>query len=214
MAASYDDSARLKSERLAKIAQKLRGKSKRPSRLVPLVFMTDPSRVERLPETLAALPNNCAVIYRHFGKPRRTIIAKLLREVTYARGQQLLIGGGDVKLAKAVKADGVHFKRDAKLVGPQKLRVENADMVITMAGLKGGENYEAPLTCLDGLFISAIFPSQSPSAGVPMGVSALTDACKNLDAPVFALGGINITNAKQLISSGATGFAAISGLLS
>ena len=212
MAASYDDSARLKSERLAKIAKNLRRKSKRPSRLAPLVFMTDPSRVKHLPEALASLPNESAIIYRHFGAPKRAIIAKLLREVTRARGQQLLIGGGDVKLAKAVKADGVHFKRDGKLVGPQKLHTENTNMIITMAGLKG-ENYDAPLNCLDGVFVSAIFPSQSPSAGTPIGVSGLTAVCENLDAPVFALGGLNSSNAKNLIGSGAAGFAAISGLL-
>ena len=174
--------------------------------------MSDPARVKNLPEAVAGLPDNCAIIYRHFGAEKKLLIAKLLREVTKDRQQQLLIGGGDVELALAVNADGVHFKRDANLKGPQKLRNGNADMIITIAGLKG-EDYTAPLTCLDGLFVSAVFPSQSPSAGTPMGVSGLKAACENLDVPVFALGGINASNAKKLIGSGAAGFAAINGLL-
>lgn len=174
--------------------------------------MTDPSRVPNLPEALAVLPPHCAIIYRHFGAPKRAIIAKLLREITQDRQQQFLIGGGDVKLALDVKADGVHFKRDAALQGPINLRQQNADIMITMAGLKTG-NYAAPLRCLDGLFISSIFPSQSRSAGLPLGVGGLKTACENLDAPIFALGGINVDTAEQLLGSGAAGIAGIEGFI-
>lgn len=174
--------------------------------------MTDPKRVPDLAVAMARLPKGCAVIYRHFGEPRREDTAKLLRDVTRNNGQQLLIGGGDVELAQDVGADGVHFKRDAALTGPRALRGKNADIIITMAGLKSGA-YEAPLICLDGLFISSIFPSQSPSAGQAIGTGKLTKICKDLGTPIFALGGINELTAPQLMGSGAAGFAAIGGLL-
>jgi len=200
----------MKSHPLGKIALKLRQSTRRPSRLSPLVFMTDPQRVKNLPEQLAILPEGCAVIYRHFGEPERHITAQLLRKVTQSRGQQLLIGGGDVALAEHVKADGVHYRRDAALKGPIAFHKKQTKMIITMAGLKTG-HYTAPLTCIDGLFISSIFPSQSPSAGHPIGTASLTEKTQALDAPIFALGGITPQTAPQLLGTKVSGFAAIGG---
>jgi len=107
MAALYAQNLGLKSHGLGRTAIKLRKKCTRKSPLSPLVFMSDPSRVKDLPETIARLPKGCALIYRHFGAPRREIIAAALRVVTHENQQQLLIGGGDVDLALSVGADGV-----------------------------------------------------------------------------------------------------------
>ena len=172
--------------------------------------MSDPARTGDVAEAVAGLPKGCALIYRHFGEGQRAIIARALRQVTHDNAQQLLIGGGDVELAMAVKADGVHFKRDAALSGPHKLRAENKQIIITMAGLKTGK-YRASLSCLDGLFISSIFPSQSPSAGEAIGTEALKARCEVLPVPIFALGGITAKTAPQLLGSGASGLAAIDG---
>ena len=176
--------------------------------------MTDPERVPDLPTALGALPRRCAIIYRHFGADHRAITARLLREVTQENEQQLLIGGGDVELALSVGADGVHFKRDAALIGPRDLRGTHPDMLITMAGLKGpNQTYQRPFTCLDGLFISSIFPSASPSAGEPIGAERLKMICADLSVPIFALGGITQQTAPYLFGTGVSGLAAIGGLI-
>jgi len=200
----------MKSHPLGKIAYQLRSTAARQSRLSPLVFMTDPQRIKDLPQTISRLPKGCAIIYRHFGESRRHITAALLRQVTYEQEQQLLIGGGDIDLARSVKADGVHFKRDASLLGPINMRRLDQDMIITMAGIKTGR-YGAPLSCLDGVFISSVFPSQSPSAGRPIGTKQLRGICKKLDVPIFALGGITQNTAPKLLGSGVYGLAAIDG---
>ena len=174
--------------------------------------MTDPERVSDLPTAIGHLPRGCAVIYRHFGATNRKVAARLLREATQSAGQQLLIGGGDVELALSIGADGVHFKRDAELIGPLTLREQHPNMLITMAGLKDG-SYHAPLTCLDGLFISSIFPSGSPSAGEPIGTDRLKAICAELSVPVFALGGVTPKTAPRLRGTGVSGFAAIGGLM-
>ena len=210
MAALYAQNLGLKSHALGRAAQNLRETCRHKSRLSPLVFMSDPARTGDVTEAVAGLPKGCALIYRHFGEGRRAIIARALRQVTHDNAQQLLIGGGDVELAMAVKADGVHFKRDAALSGPHKLRAENKQIIITMAGLKTGK-YRASLSCLDGLFISSIFPSQSPSAGEAIGTEALKARCEVLPVPIFALGGITAKTAPQLLGSGASGLAAIDG---
>lgn len=164
--------------------------------------------MENALEVVRRLPAGCAVIYRHFGEPKA---AKELRALTQDQGRQFLIGN-DPELAVRINADGVHFARDAELSGPMKWRAKHPDWIITMAGLKSGA-YLAPLDSLDALFISSIFPSQSPSAGTPIGVRALKDRCKRLPVPIYALGGITAGTAPQLKGKGATGLAAIEGLI-
>lgn len=164
--------------------------------------MADPVAVAR------RLPIGAAVIYRHFGDP---VAAQDLRDVTRGRGQQLLIGN-DPELAQSLGADGVHFSRDPDLTGPRKWRKINPDWIITMAGLKSGY-YAEPFGSLDALFVSAIFPSGSESAGVPIGPAALKDRAARLPVPLFALGGVTAATAFQLIGTGVSGLAAIEGLI-
>jgi len=191
---------------LARIAAELR-ESSPPCRLAPLVFMTDPARMENVVEIVRRLPKGCAVIYRHFGDPKD---AAALRDLTAKQERQFLIGS-DPELAEDIGADGVHFARDETLRGPMEWRAKKPEWILTMAGLKSGA-YLAPLDCLDALFISSIFPSRSSSAGTPIGAPALKDRTARLPVPVFALGGIDAGTAPQLIGSGAAGLAAIEGL--
>ena len=171
-----------------------------------MVFMTDPARIADPLPIIDRLPAQCAVIYRHFGTPTQ---AGAIRELTQTQGRQFLVGN-DPDLAKAIGADGVHFTRDANLREPIKWRARHPDWIITMAGLKSGA-YLAPLDSLDALFVSSIFPSQSPSAGSPIGIAGLKTAAARLPVPIYALGGIDSGTAPQLIDSGAAGFAAIGG---
>jgi len=187
----------------------------RPScRLAPLVLMTDP---ERLPDPVAAakqMPKGAAIIYRHFGKPDAFEEAEKLRQVTFDRHQQLLIGT-DPKLATKVGADGVHFPRDAALEAPTLWRQLCPDWIISMAGLKTGD-YTGDLNVLNALLVSSIFKSHSPSAGTPIGLEGLkarADALSDYKPGIFALGGINADTAKQLINSGAAGIAGVSGII-
>lgn len=192
---------------LARVAAEIRANG--PScRLAPLVFMTDPARMENPIEIVRRLPQGCAVIYRHFGNPK---YAQELRTLTAEQGRQYLIGN-DPKLAEEVGADGVHFTRDAELSGPITWRAKHPDWILTMAGLKVGA-YLAPLDSLDALFISSIFPSRSPSAGTPIGLDALTDRAARLPIPIYALGGVTAGTAPDFTGTGAAGFAAIEGLI-
>ena len=189
------------------VAQRLRETG--PScRLSPLVFMTDPNRVTDPVKTVSHLPKGTAIIYRHFGSPDH---ARDLRDLTREREQQLLIGN-DPELAKNIEADGVHFSRDATLAGPKLWRDKEPDWIITMAGLKSGD-YLGGFEPLDALFVSAIFPSKSSSAGEAIGIEALTDRAARLPLPLYALGGVSAGTAYDLIGSGVSGLAAIDGLI-
>ena len=175
--------------------------------LSPLIMMSDPDRVPDIISAAQNLPKGAALIYRHFGKAGYPDEARALREITASRGIQFLIGH-DTELAETVGADGVHFRRDGELAGPKEWRARRPDWLISMAGLKQG-SYWGDLSLLDGLFISSVFASNSPSAGEPLGIDAFTDIADSLNVPVFALGGIKPSNARRLIGTGAAGIAGV-----
>ncbi len=194
---------------LIKIANTLLRNRKHPSSLSPLVLMTDPDSALDPLDISNKLPKGSAIIYRHFGAVDKLIKAKTLRHATRERGQQFLIGN-DPELAIEVEADGVHFRRDEALVAPTVWRKHHPEWLITMAGIKGNYvEYTAPLDCLDGLFISSVFKSKSPSSGTPMGLKKFNTLCQKLDVAVFALGGVNSETVKTLDNSYAAGLSGI-----
>jgi len=146
------------------------------------------------------------VIYRHFGADDREDTARELRAID---GLTLLIGN-DPELAVKASADGVHMPRSVSADEIAKIRKNHPDWIITQAAPKDGS--EINTQKLDALFVSAIFPSKSPSAGVAIGVEALADIAKNASVPIYALGGVSAETAPRLIGSGVAGFAAIEGI--
>ena len=81
--------------------------SPEPSRaLPPLLFFSDPRRTPEPWKTAARLPEEAALVYRHFGAEDAEVVARRLRAVTAERGVRLLIGL-DADLAQTVGADGV-----------------------------------------------------------------------------------------------------------
>ncbi len=196
---------------VARVAADLRANCTWDCALSPLVLMTDPVRMPDVISRVRALPRGAAVIYRHFGKADREIEAQALRALTHRQGQQLLIGN-DPELAEAIGADGVHFSRTTEVTAPQEWRARHPEWVLTQAALKQGA-YAAPFTPLDALFVSSVFPSDSPSAGTPLGVEAFADRVARLPLPVFALGGINAQTAQAVLNSGAAGLAGVEGLI-
>lgn len=194
---------------MASVATKLYAARTRPTPLAPLILMSDPTRMGDPVAAVRQWPMGAAVIYRHFGKADRHMEALRLRAITFERGQQLLIGA-DPDLAIRVGADGVHFRRDNALILPALWRQRCPDWIITMAGVKDGSGYQRELSVLDGLFVSSVFDSQSPSAGSAIGVGGLRAAIDQQDVPIIALGGVNVSNCSRLVGSGAAGIAGVS----
>ncbi|CAM3843311.1 hypothetical protein LIHA111178_11605 [Litorimonas haliclonae] len=167
--------------------------------------MSDPVRTPDVIGWARALPKHCAVIYRYDTFDES--LAKELRKVTTANSQQLLIRSQ----SRYEFSDGQHFKRDTDLALISEAKRKFPDALLTLAALKK-RRYKAPLPDIDGLLVSAIFPSKSPSAGTPIGVETLKERTKEMKAPVFALGGINTKTAPALFGTNVAGIAAIGAL--
>lgn len=175
-----------------------------------LLFFTDPQRVPN-PEAVAErLPAGAGIVYRAFDAEDAVERGRRLRTIATERGLLLLVGAHP-GLAEGIRADGLHMPQRLSAEIP-RLRAEHGRWLITVAAhdltaLKAAERAQA-----DAVVVSPIFPSNSPSAGEPLGVDGLKGLVTATSLPVYALGGIRARTATQLIGSGIVGIAAVEAL--
>lgn len=173
-------------------------------------MFTDPVRTPDPVRGAEDLPTGAAVVYRAFGAPGAEETARDLRQVTQARGLMLLIGA-DADLAAACGADGVHLpeRRGAQA---RPLRQRHPGWLVTTAAHSLTAARRGLAQGAQAVVVSAVFPSNSPSAGAPIGPVRLAALARAAGGPVYGLGGINTKNARRLLASGVVGLAAVDGL--
>lgn len=205
MASPYKLWSGLKSHPLGVKALAIREAYGKPCRLSPLIAMSDPVRTPDILDWANKLPEHCALVYR-LDELDEAALNKL-HEMTQDKEQQLLIR----QTKSDTRAQGLHFKRHTNLALIDEIKRQHPNILMSLAALKT-EEYSRDLPALDALLVSSVFHSQSPSAGEPIGIDTLTKKAASYDVPVFALGGVNTTNADLLIDSGIAGIAAVGAL--
>jgi thiamine-phosphate pyrophosphorylase len=136
--------------------------------------------------------------------------ARLLRELCR---KVLFLVNDRVDLALMVDADGVHLGQEdlpyeaaRELLGPDKI------IGITVHNLR--EAREAAARGADYLGVSPIFPTRTKAdAGAAGGLGLLREIRREVAVPLIAIGGINLSNARQVIRAGADGLCAISAVV-
>jgi len=128
-------------------------------------------------------------------------------------GKAFFIINDRLDVALAVGADGVHLGQDdlpttvaRSILGPEKI-----------IGVSVGNVEEALRAEADGadyLGASAVFSTPTKTDVRAIGLSALEDICRAVKIPVVGIGGINKSNAIQIISAGAAGVAVVSAVIS
>jgi thiamine-phosphate pyrophosphorylase len=197
-------------QRLADLAASLRPRLSSAKPLPRLIFVTDPARTPDPAAIAARLPAGGGVIYRAFGAPDAVDQARVLAAIARERGLLLLIGA-DAALAEAVGAGGVHLpERD--LARARTLKAAHPDWIVTGAAHSLEAARLAGEFHCDAVLASTVFASTSASAGPPMGADAFTALVAAAPLPVYALGGVNMKTARELVNSGAAGFAMVEGL--
>ena len=172
-----------------------------------LYLITDRRLVEDLPgavdRALSALPRGAAVVQlREKDLGARALLELALRvgEVCRRRGAPLLINDR-ADVAIAARADGVH------LAGGSVEVEEARSLGVELVGAScHGEHELARRGDADFVVCSPIFPS--PGKGPAVGLDALRAAAAT-GIPVFALGGVDKTNAAACTWAAAKGVAAI-----
>lgn len=198
-------------QRLADLAASLRPRFAPEKPLPRLFFVTDPVRTPDPEAVAGALPAGSGVIFRTFGAPDAADRAARLRAIATARGLVLLIGA-DAALAETCGADGVHLPERA-VSDAEALRALHPRWVITAAAHSAEAAQAAFQAGCDAVLASTVFASGSASAGAPMGASGFAAFVAAAPLPVYALGGVNVRTAPELVGSGAAGFAMVQGLL-
>lgn len=116
-----------------------------------------------------------------------------------------------VDIALALKADGVHL-------GQNDLNVSKAREILgnsAIIGLSANKlsHLDFDVNAVDYLGVGAIFNTESKSDANVIGISMLKDILDSSLLPVFAIGGINKNNLKQLRGLNISGVAVVSSIL-
>ncbi|WP_035294409.1 thiamine phosphate synthase [Brevundimonas bacteroides] len=207
--ASRSEGARLWAGAQALARARLAVRGGEPSRVPPLLFLTDPERTPRPWEIAARMPPGSGVIHRGFGRAEALEEARRLRAVTHERGMTLLIGL-DADLADAAQADGLHLP-ERSLGAAYALSGKRPGWLLTGAA----HSVEAALAATDlhAVLLSPIFPAGGASAGkLALGLDTLSAAAGG-PTPVIALGGVTTANVGALIETGCAGVASVGGVV-
>lgn len=195
---------------LSRTAARLRPWLVRGKPLPNLLFFTDPARTPDPERVAERLPAGAAVVFRAFGAADALERGLRLRAITRRRGLPLL-AGADAELATAIQADGLHLpqRSSGALAG---LRAAHPDWLITLAAHDLAAARTGPAAGADAVVVSPVFPSASPSAGVPLGIARLKAIIEDVKTPVYALGGVRAATVEGLADTGIVGIAAVEAL--
>lgn len=197
---------------LSRAAPAFKPRIRRPGpagrRLPPLLLVTDPGRTPDPVALTERLPKGCGVVFRGFGRPGAARIALKLAAIARRRGLVLLIGAD----ALCVPGAGVHLP-ERMAFRAARLKRRRPRAVVTVAAHSQPALVRARRAGADAALLSVAFPSNSPSAGRPLGPVRFAALVRQAGLPVYALGGIGAANAPRLLGSGAAGLAMVGGLV-
>ena len=118
-----------------------------------------------------------------------------------------------VDIAQACKADGVHLgQKDMPLSQARKILGNNKFIGISVNTVK--EAIKAETEGANYLGASPLFYTDSKKDLDPeLGLKGLQEMRKQVELPILAIGGINSSNASEVMAAGADGIAVISAIL-
>jgi len=175
-------------------------------------FITDSalSRAGNASDVMQAVECGVRVVqYRSKGADTRMMYEEAIQLRKICRDPLFLINDR-VDIALSSGADGVHLgqadmpcRAARRLLGPDKI------IGITVHNL--AEAQEAQNLGADYLGISPIFKTATkPDAGKPAGIALIEEIRRQVDIPLIAIGGIDHSNAFDVVRAGADGLCAIS----
>lgn len=165
--------------------------------------------VDKLDRALSVAPSGLVAVQLR-DKVRETgrllSVSRRLRELSLEHGA-LFVVNDRIDLALAVGADGVHLGR-ASVSLAEARRLVGPSAFVSVAAHSHADLQQAIDDGASAALLSPIFAS--PGKGEPLGLEALRVARSMAPSfPVYALGGIDPTNARACLAAGASGVAMI-----
>jgi len=152
------------------------------------------------------------VQYRNKTAGTEILLKEALKLKKLCKGIKFIINDR-VDIALAVDASGVHLgQEDLSIVTARKLLGKGKIIGITVHNLK--EAKKAQKLGADYLGVSPIFSTATKKdAGKPGGIKLIWEIKKHVSLPVVAIGGINLSNAQEVVRVGVDMLCAISAVL-
>lgn len=178
-------------------------------------FITDSrlSRAGNISDVKNALATGVeAVQYRNKDAGTRQMYEEALKLRLLCK-DALFIVNDRLDIALAVNADGVHLGGDDipyKIA--RKLLGKNKTIGLTVHNVK--EARQAERLGADYIGVSPIFATTTKKDALkPVGIRLIEEISRCVSIPVIAVGGINLSNAAEVIAAGADGLCAISAVV-
>ncbi|MCM8782544.1 MAG: thiamine phosphate synthase [Candidatus Omnitrophica bacterium] len=149
--------------------------------------------------------------YKHGNIKDILKIGKALREIT-AKCNVLFIVNDDVTLANALDADGVHL-------GREDLSIQKGRAIIGEKKIIGYSTHtfaqakKAVLGGADYISIGPIWETPTKAHYKAVGLKILKKLKEEVKIPIFAIGGINLSNIGEVIRNGADGIAVVRAII-
>lgn len=144
-------------------------------------------------------------------KKKRLALARLLRELCREH-KALFIVNDDCLLARDCNADGVHLGQcDASLAHARKVLGHQA--IIGVSTHSCAEAIAAEQDGADYIGFGCLFPTRTKGDIVSASLEELARVRKAVSIPVVGIGGLNVTNAADVIRAGANAVAVISAVM-
>jgi thiamine-phosphate diphosphorylase len=136
---------------------------------------------------------------------RGRLLARLAR-----RAGAILVVNGDVDVAIALAADGLHLPARGPRTADVRSRLPRG--MLLGRSCHDADELRAAEGC-DWVIVSPVFATPSKPAAAPLGEAGLARLVAASPAPVYALGGVGAHGARACFRAGAAGVAAIRALL-
>jgi thiamine-phosphate pyrophosphorylase len=143
---------------------------------------------------------------RAFVEEARALVAELR-----PRGIPLIVNDR-VDVALAADADGVHVGQD-DLPAADVRRMVGEDLIVGLSVTNVAEARALDPAIVDYAGVGPVFATPTkPDAAPPLGLGGTRAVCDVLTVPVVAIGGIGLTNAAEVLTTGVVGVAVISAI--
>ena len=144
--------------------------------------------------------------------PGRHLLDLTMKLKDAIKGKALLIVNERVDVALISGADGVHLGENA--LSPSQVRaLSDGEIIIGRSVHDAAGAINAQQQGADYLIAGSVFPTRTHPNQTPQGIQLMEELAPSLTIPYFGIGGINATNASQVIRAGASGVAVISAIL-
>jgi thiamine-phosphate pyrophosphorylase len=136
-------------------------------------------------------------------------LLQLARHVRPRLTRTRLIVNGQLDVAIAADADGVHLQKAN--IPVSAVRERFPDLIIGYSAHSREELREAEKSGATYIFLSPVFQTRSKESFLPpLGLETFCAWIQDIRTPVFALGGIDGSNVRDLFQAGCAGAAGIS----